>query len=464
MPTKLKTRSHFPLFIALAVSACLFACGADFGADRGIPEERDYRDKVKCGIEDRNVEFLQTIPELEGVPTEYRRFLEANADVLANLIWVNGEYPEGRIFIEEADRVRDLTDHLNGRVRIEAPPIPVKSESDVDTYYTEEDAWNIYLAHVAHALEVEVHKLVPWSLSGYTREELALLFDGRYLFAYSPSEGLYRFSSKFPGGRQRVTDWSPVVGYEFLRQHGMIGTQAETVFRFTNWLRRNLVHSHTGTPENWDGYTGYPPVDKILAPPEGHRHWTQGCAGTTSLYIAVLQAVNIPVVRGASRLATQGGPEQLHHRVEFPLLGIGLAHADDAHNELYRRGVNEIPVEELFYTFEELNELIDEPRIDEGAPSRGEQSSYNMFTRAIGSAYHHMADSVLKRRARDLLGSGDNTTEDLLMARICSPSPCFWKSPFDSGEILTMIEKMDAALSQIGSGDILEGSRIVLRR
>ena len=261
-----------------------------------------------------------------------------------------------------------------------------------------------------------------------------------------------------------MTDWNSRAGYEFLKQHNMIGTQAETVYNFTNWLRQNLVHVNNSTPENWDGYPGCPPVEKILAPPEGHRHWTLGCAGTTSLYIAVLQSVNIPVFRGVSDLATQGGPEYAHHRIELPSLGIGLAHSDDAHNELSRRGVNEIPVEQLFFTTEQLRELIDEPILDDGAPCKGEQAFYNMYRRAVGNAFDHMADSILKRRARDLLGSGDNTMEDVLMARTCSSSDCLWKPPFDHEERLIMMEEIDSTLSEIGSGYILEGSRIVLRR
>jgi hypothetical protein len=267
-----------------------------------------------------------------------------------------------------------------------------------------------------------------------------------------------------PGGRQGVSDLNASAGYEFLKHNNMIGTQEETVFHFTNWLRQNLVHVNNNTPEDWDGYPGSPPVEKILAPPDGHQHWTQGCAGTTSLYIAVLQSVNIPVIRGKSVFAMHGGPDQAHHRVEFPTLGIGLAHSDDAHNELSRRGVNEIPVELLFYSNDQLRELIDEPVLDDGAPSKAEQAFYNMYSRAVGSAFLYLADSILKRRARDLLGAGEHTLEDLLMARICNPSDCLWKPPFDREERSLMTEEIDSALYEIGSGDILEGSRIVISR
>jgi hypothetical protein len=131
---------------------------------------------------------------------------------------------------------------------------------------------------------------------------------------------------------------------------------------------------------------------------------------------------------------------------------------------LSRRGVNEIPVEQLFYSMEQLVSLIDEPLHNDGAPSRGEQAFYNMYRRAVGNAYYYMADSILKRRARDLLGSGENTLENLLLARVCSPSNCLWKPPFNYAERTYMTEEIDSALSEIGSGDILEGARIVIRR
>lgn len=459
---------HIRLWIALTMSLYLCACGMDFEPDVIYGEENpgsanDYSSIVYI-FDDGSVRPINSMPELDGIPPLYRRFLEANPEVLNNLVWADDKYPEGHLFISEADKVSDLAARLAGDKRLTTPPVPCKYEDDNRAYYTEEDAWNIYLAHITHALEVEINQLVPWSLSDYTEENLALIFDSRYLLYYDPLEGLYRFSFRFPGGRQGITDWSSSVGYEFLEQHNMIGTQAETVFHFTNWIRENLVHCNTSTPENWDEYPGYPPVEAILNPPEGHRHWTLGCAGTSSLYIVVIQSVNIPVARGVSYLAVQGGPEQAHNRVEFPSLGIGLAHADDAHNELSRRGVNEIPVVDLFYTFEELAELVDEPILQDGAPSRGEQAFYNMFKRVVETAYRHMADSILKRRARDLLGSGDNTMEDLLMARVCSPSPCLWEPPFDAGERQTMMEGIDSTLFSIGSGDILEGSRMVLRR
>lgn len=468
MGKKTELSIHVPLLTALLMCSCLFACGLDFGPGiiHGIGssgQESDYTPK-SFQYTDWRDRFPKTLPEFEGLPAGYWRFLENNPLVIENLVWEDDQYPGGYIFIEDRDKRRDLVNHLAGKAPITPPPFPAYCDGYGQVYFSEEDAWNIYLAHVAHALEVEVNGLVSWSLSDYTKEELALLFDSRYLLDYVPSKGLYKFSSRLPGGRQGVSDLNASAGYEFLERNNMIGAQAETVFHFTNWLRQNLVHVNNNTPEDWDGYPGSPPVEKILAPPDGHQHWTQGCAGTTSLYIAVLQSANIPVIRAKSVFATQGGPEQAHHRVEFPTLGIGLAHADDAHNELSRRGVNEIPVEQLFCSLEELGELIDEPALDDGAPSRGEQAFFNTYSRAVGSAFLYMTDSILKRRARDLLGAGDHTLEDLLTARVCSPSDCLWKPPFDHTERSLMTEEIDSALSEIGSGDILEGSRIVLRR
>jgi len=464
----LKLRFHIFPSLVLVLGFWFLACGLDFGPGviHGVESSGQHNTPMAttCYREYWNVGFTETMPELQDIPEVYWRFLEANPKILASLVWADDKYPNGHIFLEDRDKLRDLADHLTGEAGISRPPIPTYFESTGQVYYSEEDAWKIYLAHVAHALEVEVNNLVSWSLADYTGEELALLFDSRYLFDYVPLKGLYKFSSRLPGGRQGVTDWDPGAGFEFLEQHDMIGTRVETVYNFTNWLRQNLVHANNSTPENWDEYPGCPPVEKILTPPEGQRHWTQGCAVTTSLYIAVLQSVNIPVFRGVSHFATQGGPERAHHRVEFPALGIGLAHSDDAHNELARRGVNEIPVEQLFYSSEQLRDLIDEPALDDGAPSIGEQAFYNLYNRAVGNAFEYMADSILKRRARDLLGSGDHTLEDLLMARVCSTSDCLWKPPFDHDERVFMIEEIDSTLTEIGSGDILEGSRTVLCR
>ena len=459
------------LCISLMLSVGLFGCGLDFGPGTIAGLDSLEQGDTQAGYlpaqfteMEGSRNSITLVGNLRGLPAEYRHFFKVNPMVAKALIWVDDCHPDGRHFLDDGEKVRDLVAHLAGEVRLETPPIPVKRDNDSQVYFSREDAWNMYLAHVAHALKVEVHKLVPWSLADHPEEDLALFFDSRYYLTYVPSEGMYKFSLKIPGGRSGVTDWSPEVGYDFLHSQGMIGTQAETVYNFTNWVRENLVHANNSTPVDWDEYPGFPPVEAILYPPEGQRHWTNGCTGTTSLYIAILQSVNIPVVKGVSYFAQQGGPSLPHSRVEFPSLGIGLAHSDDSHNAVNRRGVNEVPVGELFYTLEELRELIDEPAMDDGAPSTGEQAHYNEFRRNLFRAYLHQADSILKKRARDVFRVEHNSLEDLLVGKVCNQSQCFWRPVFDEGERQVMTEVIDATLTEIGSGDIQDGSRIVLSR
>lgn len=459
------------LLVVLVLSGWAIGCGLDFGPGRiaGLGSE-EFQDSTS----DPNTYIFSETgvpgslspagPELRCLPTAYRRFLDANPDVARNLIWVDEGHLDGQSILNDETRVRDLIAHLTGEIRFEAPPVPAMQGNDGSWYFLKEDAWNMYLAHVAHALKVEVHNLVPWSLTDYSEDELALLFDSRYYVAYEPSTGLYRFSLAAPGGRHGVTDWSPEVAYDFLVQNDVIATRAGTVYNFTNWVRQNLVHRNNTTPPNWDGYPGLPPIEAILHPPGGERHWTGSCWATTSLYIAVLQSVNIPVRRGVSFIATQGGQAYAHSRVELPSLGFGLAHADESHCEINRRGTNEVPVEHLFYRFDELTEYIDEPFLEDGAPGSGEQAGYNMLVRTVDTAFRYRADSILKRRARDLLGHANNSLENLLTGAVCDFSQCFWKPLFEQEERQVMLEEIDTTLTAIGSGDILRGARQVISR
>jgi hypothetical protein len=195
MPSKPTFRLNVCTCLTLSLLFYLSACGPNAGpvhADANdSPEYRNEYVLKQFAVEERNG-IHRSVPELQGIPSEYRLFLETNTRVLESLVWVDHEHPTGHVFIEDEDKVEDLAAYLEGEAVIEVPPLPVEYENDRQACYSEEDAWNMYLAHVAHSLKVEVQGLVPWSLSEYTDEEISLLFDSRYLLQFAPSNGLYK--------------------------------------------------------------------------------------------------------------------------------------------------------------------------------------------------------------------------------------------------------------------------------
>jgi hypothetical protein len=54
------------------------------------------------------------------------------------------------------------------------------------------DAWAYFKASVAQSLSIEVGQQVIWSLSGYSADELAQLFDSRQMFHWNASPTGYR--------------------------------------------------------------------------------------------------------------------------------------------------------------------------------------------------------------------------------------------------------------------------------
>lgn len=328
----------------------------------------------------------------------------------------------------------------------------------------------MYLAHVAHSLQLEIDDYLSWNLASYEKEDLELIFDGKNFINYEHSKDLYIFGASNNGGRMGITDWNPLISYNFLVEKNMLGSgQLETVYNLTQWMRENLVHENTSTPENWDGYKGFPPLETILNPPEGERHWINGCWASTSLYAAILQAVNIPVRHNYSIFANSVDRRQgMHSRTEFLNLKIGLGHSDDPYSLYFRRGVNEIPVERLFLTLEELDTLIDNPEIEPSKdykPSRGEQASYNMRRRELDLAFEFRADTLLLVRAHELLGRGQKTLEDVLTGKSCGNNEqCFWKQLYSAEERNYMTSAIDQTLLDLGKGDLIEGCHRLIER
>ncbi|MBR9683886.1 hypothetical protein GOV03_05090 [Candidatus Woesearchaeota archaeon] len=403
----------------------------------------------------------------EGVlPVAYEVFLKKNPRVTNSLIWVNNDNPEGITFASDCDALEDLAAHLKGDIEILEPLVGIPSSSGQDhTLYLEEDAWDMYLTHIAHSLKLEVEKVLPWSIKDYDQANLALIFDGKNFIKFLGGlNNHYKFDDSGQGGRVGVTDWNPLPAYTFLYEENILAeTQIDTIYNLTQWIRAKLVHHNTSTPFNWDGYIGFPPVEKILYPPEGERHWTQGCYATTSLYTAILHTVNIPVRRNYTLLGNSIKTEdEIHTRFEFPIPGIGMVHGDDPYNILARRGINEVPVSKLFMGLGEINELIDNPEIDlnDGfVHTIGEIASYTAQRRQVEAAFQHRADIFMIERAREILGIKQNALDNFLIPYNGGDEdqPYFWKPLFSEEERQVIREGIDQTLIELGDGDIEEG-------
>ncbi len=203
------------------------------------------------------------------------------------------------------------------------------------------DAFNIYIGHVAISLAAEIYKWVPWGLHDYDSngEAMSALLDDARVFGLGSVSGAW-----FPS----VWDATPgnaINTFKFLKTNNQIGpTMNDTIGLVLDWARNNLEHfAGTFTPQyffyNWQ-YWGYPPVSRVIAgtpdlDPEypglatQPHHWTAGCWGTSAFLLWVLRVVNIPVEQ-----VGVGG----HAAPWFVSEDLYLSHGDDPYNAVSKAG------------------------------------------------------------------------------------------------------------------------------
>jgi hypothetical protein len=341
-----------------------------------------------------------------------------------------------------------------GRHAMTLPPALVSA-----TNFSSQDAWKIYLAHVAQSLWTEVHGIVPWRLADFRDNDLKLLLDSRTLMAVSATTPVsYGFVSILMGN---ITAWNPRISYQFLSNLNMIGpTQTATIFAVTDWMRAHLIHISGGTAySDQYGYAGPPPADRVLYPLEGKRHITAGCWGTTGLYSALLRSVNIPVK--SRQIDLIGGN---HSHPGFPSAGLALVHGDDPYTMQLDISGNVIPSAELFYSLTELSNRFVNPPVDcvgSRCNTIGVQASYNQEKDQWQLAHDYLADSPLYIYARNGAAALD--------AKLEGPDPVLagyeYVIPlFQPAERQAIIDDVAAKLAEIGNGDPTAGGTIVIER
>ncbi len=214
------------------------------------------------------------------------------------------------------------------------------------TVFSYETAKKYYLSSLALTFSHELGKMLPWTFSASSREQLQELLDSRTFFEWqSPENGYVVNEDK--GGLSSPSP--PDLVYNFLRSHNIVqASRRKTILSFIQWAGQ-LTHDFRPLDEEWkkfprestrflDGFwhfRGFPPVLSVLKGTQQTvslsfetkpTHWTAGCWGTAGLFKNVLRAVNIPVeIRQVAN----------HALLYFPSEDIFLSHGDDPYDQFY---------------------------------------------------------------------------------------------------------------------------------
>ena len=276
------------------------------------------------------------------------------------------------------------------------------------TVLTEQDAWRLYLNHVAQSLANDYWGEFPWRLEDLSDFGRALMLDGRAFF------------TRVPEGYE--VEWSeagvalpapPRIEYDFLRTNNIIGSsRLDTIGRILDWCRLNLVHFTYGYEAlnmeyQWQ-YRGLPPVSRMISgtpndnptfPDATLQHRTGGCHGTNGFLQAMLRVLNIPV-------RYRRPPGSGHATPEFVSEDLFLSHGDDPYNA-YSRSTPPYAATEL---------LIDHATYDTWFPSALSDPNLNVGRQVYELALVHLPNRLLQDHCRDLAAGRDHAASDVAAA------------------------------------------------
>ncbi len=122
-------------------------------------------------------------------------------------------------------------------------------------YYSAEEAFDIFTAHVAHALFLETRQIFPWRLADHPAGEIQeILSSDRYFSLIKPTDDSVTYPLDILSGRDyqaRYQDQKrgvglcdPQEGYVFMEDQALVGeTEIETLANIMDWFRANATHN-----------------------------------------------------------------------------------------------------------------------------------------------------------------------------------------------------------------------------
>jgi hypothetical protein len=319
---------------------------------------------------------MATSPACEAAIVSARRaspvvldeVLRACPELTSQIVWTTGagvRQPENAWPLPERSRFEQLfklidTNASDLGLKCSQSNTALNGSSWV--YVPTAEAFDIYAAHVAHALDLEIRGTVPWTLRTMPTEESAeILSSDRYFARILPAPG-QRFPPAIqanrdfqlpararPGGDALVCD--PRVGERFLRGETSSGhvnllgtTDRETMVHLVWWFQQNVHHDFPGDGPSGMMYTKPADLTMFLTsrlhatatPAAGNVIIASfGCHSAANLFHDLAVSVNIPVLVGNMQTEVPksgSAPGSEHAGLAFHWTrpdALVLEHADD---------------------------------------------------------------------------------------------------------------------------------------
>lgn len=348
---------------------------------------------------------------------------------------------------------------LIARENGEDPGLKTPPARDADGLVSEADAWTMTVSNIAHALWLEKNRLTTWRLTALPADQRDLILNSERFIMPISRPGVRGYG--VDGGRNgNVTDYNRKITWDFLQTSGLVRTrQDETLYAATEWMTDHLVHILAGM--EWAGaygYSGEPPVDRILYPVPGQAHVAPGCYGTSGFIAALMRAANIPAQVDVWPVE---GP---HRRTVFPSLGRSIVHADNVHTQTMLPSGSVPPSSAIYPLTSTVGPRFDRPTSIECGPSRchttEEQGRFNASRRDIEIARDVMGDYLLLEYET----SGAAGVDAVLRGADRTGALLFAKPLFNDKERAAIIADVEATLRTLGAGDVAAGERVVYER
>lgn len=225
-------------------------------------------------------------------------------------------------------------------------------------YRSVELSREVFFAHIAFALWLEVSGGVPWRLEDWSDHELSYLLTSRRFFsAYrTPDNGLYYLVAHRGATENMMHD--PRRPFEFLSREPeqgrrLIGASpSETAQRLSSWFHDYLHHNPAGF-QRMDFHRLNPLLaDRLRRHPVagfGDLYVASaGCHSASDLFADLLRIVNIPARRVRNELESVSGGQEYHAGLVFDWqggsgLGRYLLHTDDLYTSSYFKDPAPVP-------------------------------------------------------------------------------------------------------------------------